>query len=377
MRIIHTADWHLGKSLKSQSLIEDQIYILDEFLKLINEEKIDAVIIAGDIYDRAIPPIDAVNLFDETISKMTERKIPVLSISGNHDSAERLNFGSKLFAQSNFFINTKPIENPAPIILNDKFGEVYFSLIPFFEPIEIAHIFAQNELDANTANKIYVTEARKKIPAGLRSIAVAHLFATGGLTSESERKFVGAVENVDAANFADYNYTALGHLHKPQTMKKTGYVVRYSGSLLKYSFDETNYNKGVTLIEIDGAGETSFEHIDLKPRRDVRIVEGTVAELMKSARSSDYIHANITDKNHVLYAMEKLRDSAFPNILSVQFVNSKREIENPARVADAAENVSVLEYFADFYKFETGEELSGVERLTMEKFLSKLESEQL
>ena len=147
--------------------------------------------------------------------------------------------------------------------------------------------------------------------------------------------------------------------------------------MLKYSFDETNYNKGVTLIEIDGAGKTSFEHIDLKPRRDVRIVEGTVAELMKSARSSDYIHANITDKNHVLYAMEKLRDSAFPNILSVQFVNSKREIENPARVADAAENVSVLEYFADFYKFETGEELSGVERLTMEKFLSKLESEQL
>ncbi len=377
MRIIHTADWHLGKTLKNQSLIDDQKYILDEFLKLLDASKIDAVIIAGDIYDRAIPPVDAINLLDEIISKLIERKIPVLSISGNHDSAERLHFGRKLFAQSNFFINTKPVKNPAPIVLSDKFGEVYFSLIPFFEAAEIKNVFAQNELDINAANKFYIAECRKKIPAGKRSVAVAHLFAAGGLTSESERKFVGAVENVDAANFADYNYTALGHLHKPQTMKKNNYIVRYSGSLLKYSFDEARYNKGVTLINLDGAGKTSFEHIDLKPRRDVRIIEGTVDELKNSARSLDYIHANLTDKNHVLYAMEKLRDSAFPNILSVQFINLERKIENPARAMEMRENVSIIENFADFFEFETGEKLTGEYRQAMEKFLSKLESEQL
>ena len=376
MRIIHTADWHLGKTLKNQSLIEDQKYILDEFLKLLDDTKPDAVIIAGDIYDRAIPTVDAINLLDEIIDKLVERKIPLLCISGNHDSAERLNFGSKLFARSNFFINTKPVENPAPVVLSDKFGEVYFSLIPFFEAAEIKNLFAQDELDINAANKFYIAECRKKIPANKRSVAVAHLFAAGGLTSESERKFVGAIENVDVANFANYNYTALGHLHKPQTMKKTDYVVRYSGSLLKYSFDEAKYNKGVTLIEIDGAGKTSFEHIDLKPRRDVRIVEGTVDELKNSARTTDYIYANLTDKNHVLYAMEKLRDSAFPNILSVQFVNLERKIESSARMFDKTENVSVLENFADFFEFETGEKLTGEYRQAMEKFLSKLESEQ-
>ena len=372
MRIIHTADWHLGKSLKNQSLLDDQNYILQEFLKLINIEKPDAIIIAGDIYDRSIPPVDAVNLFDEIIFKIIEKKIPILCISGNHDGAARLNFGSRIFARSNFFIETLPNENPKNVVLNDKFGEIYFSLIPFFEPVEIEKkIDAERKIDADTANKFYIAEARKNIPAGKRSVAVAHLFVTGGAVSESERKFVGAVENVSAANFSDYNYTALGHLHKPQTMKKNGYIVRYSGSLLKYSFDEVNYDKGVTVVEIDGEGETTFEHINLKPRRDVRIVEGTFDELRKSVRSEDYIQANLTDKNHVLNAMDKLRNAAFPNILSIKFVNLEKELINSNALA-LREEVSTLEQFADFFEYSTGEKLEGDYRSAMEKFLSEI-----
>lgn len=373
MKFIHTADWHLGKSLKNQSLIDDQNYILQEFLKLVDAEKPDAVIIAGDIYDRSIPPVDAVNLFDEIIFKIIERKIPVLCISGNHDSAARLNFGSRLFERSNFFIETLPNENPKTVILNDNFGEVYFSLIPFFEPTEMQDKIPAEKIDADSANKFYIAEARKNIPENKRSVAVAHLFVTGGAISESERKFVGAVENVGAENFSAYNYTALGHLHKPQTMKKTGYIVRYSGSLLKYSFDEVNYDKGVTLVEIDGNGETFYKHINLKPRRDVRIVEGTVDELRKSARSEDYIHANLTDKNHVLNAMEKLRNDAFTNILSIKFVNLERDIEN-ASALELRENLSVLEQFADFFEHETGEKLEGEYRAAMEKFLTELKN---
>ena len=372
MKFIHTADWHLGKSLKNQSLIEDQNYILQEFLKLVDAENPDAIVIAGDIYDRSIPPVDAVNLFDEVIFKIVEKKIPVLCISGNHDSAARLNFGSRLFERSNFFIETLPNENPKTVILNDKFGEVYFSLIPFFEPVEMQDKISAEKIDANAANKFYIAEARKNIPANKRSVAVAHLFVTGGKISESERKFVGAVENVSVKNFSSYNYTALGHLHKPQTMKKTGYVVRYSGSLLKYSFDEANYSKGVTIVNIDGKGETSFEHVNLIPRRDVKVVEGTMEELRQFERTEDYIHANLTDKNHVLNAMEKLRNSAFPNILSIKFVNLERELENSN--ATLREDVSILEQFADFYEYSTGEKLEGDYRHTMENVLNEMKT---
>ena len=372
MKFIHTADWHLGKSLKNQSLIDDQNYILQEFLKLVDAEKPDAIIIAGDIYDRSIPPVDAVNLFDEIIFKIVERKIPVLCISGNHDGAARLKFGSRLFERSKFFIETLPNENPKNIVLNDNFGEIYFSLIPFFEPAEIQNKFGTEEkIDADAANKFYIAEARKNIPDDKRSVAVAHLFVTGGAVSESERKFVGAVENVSAENFSAYNYTALGHLHKPQTMKKSGYIVRYSGSLLKYSFDEVNYDKGVTLVEIGAGGETSCRHINLIPRRDVRVVEGTVEELLKSARSEDYIHANLTDKNHVLNAMDKLRNAAFPNILSIKFTNIEREFENANALA-LREESSVLEQFADFFEYSTGEKLEGDYKSAMEKFLTEL-----
>lgn len=369
MRIIHTADWHLGKSLKNQSLLDDQNYILQEFLKITDAEKPDAIIIAGDIYDRSVPPIDAVNLFDEIIFKLVEKKIPVLCISGNHDGAARLNFGSRLFERSNFFIETLPNENPKTVALSDNFGEVYFSLIPFFSPLEMQGKISAEKIDAETANKFYLSEARKKIPAGKRSVAVAHLFVTGGATSESERKFVGAVENVSAENFSDYNYAALGHLHKPQTMKKSGAIVRYSGSLLKYSFDEANHSKGVTLIEI-GDGETSLSHINLIPRRDVKIFEGNFEELRKLPRTEDYIQANLTDKNYILNAMEKLREDAFTNILGIKFTALEREIESSA--LDLREEVPVLEQFADFFEYETGEKFEGEYRAAMQNFLAEL-----
>ena len=220
MKIIHTADWHLGKSLKNVPLTDEQAYILNgDFMKIVNDVKPDAVIIAGDVYDRLTPPPEAVDLFDEIITKLNERKIPILCIAGNHDSASRLNFANKLLAEAEFFITARPQGEPVTVVLQDKFGEVYFSLIPFFAPDELRGEFeidTDKRLTADEVNKIYIDAARKKIPAGKRSIAVAHLFVTGGVSSDSERKFVGTVENVDVKNFAAYNYTALGHLHKPK-----------------------------------------------------------------------------------------------------------------------------------------------------------------
>ncbi len=381
MRFIHTADWHLGKTLKNASMIDEQNYILNgEFLKIVDNEKVDAVIIAGDVYDRGIPPIDAINLFDEIINKLTERKIFVLCIAGNHDSAARLNFGSRLMSKAKFFLKTRPEKNPEPIILQDNFGEIYFSLIPFFEPIEIKEIFLSEEnfseqLTSEAASKIYVAETRKKIPAGKRSIAVAHLFAAGGITSDSERKFVGGVENVDTENFSAYNYTALGHLHKPQTMKKTNFIVRYSGSPLKYSFDEANHDKGVTLVDIDGEGKIFFEHIKLNPRRDVRVVEGTLEELKKLPKTEDYIHANLTDTNYFLNAMENLRESAFPNILSLKFTNLSQVTANNSTAEKFSGNNSILNQFKEFFESKSGEKFTEEYEAAMEDFLKELDAE--
>lgn len=381
MRFIHTADWHLGKILKNASMIDEQDYILNgEFLKIVDDEKVDAVIIAGDVYDRGVPPIDAINLFDEIINKLTERKVFVLCIAGNHDSAARLNFGSRLMSKANFFIKTRPEKNPEPIVLQDNFGEIYFSSIPFFEPIEIKEIFLPEEnfsekLTSEAANKIYIAESRKKIPAGKRSIAVAHLFAAGGITSESERKFVGGVENVDTENFSAYNYTALGHLHKPQTMKKTNFVVRYSGSPLKYSFDEAKHDKGVTLVEIDGEGKIFFEHMKLNPRRDVRIVEGKLADLRKLPKTEDYIHANLTDANYFLNTMEILRESAFPNILSLKFTNLSQVTANNSSAEKFSGNNSILNQFKEFFDSKSGEKFTEEYEAVMKDFLKELDTE--
>lgn len=372
MKFIHTADWHIGKTLKNAPMIDEQNYILNgEFLKLVDDEKADAVIIAGDIYDRAVPPVDAVNLFDEIIFKLIEKNIFVLCISGNHDSAPRLNFGSRLMSKSNFFITTKPEKNPAPIILNDDFGEVYFSLIPFLNAIEIQEIFSAENLTDEDAYKIYITAARKKIPANARSVAVAHLFAAGGVTSESERKFVGGVENVAVENFSAYNYTALGHLHKPQNMKKTDFIVRYSGSPLKYSFDEANHEKGVTVAEIDGDGKISYQHIKLNPRRDVRIVEGKLEDLKKLPKSNDYIHANLTDTKYFLNAMEILRENVFPNILSLKFTS----IENAANNSSAEkfkDGGSILDHFKEFFESKSGETFDEEYQKAMNELLKEI-----
>lgn len=379
MRFIHTADWHLGKNLKGVSLLDEQNFLLNgEFLKLADDWKPDAIIIAGDIYDRGVPPIDAVDLFDEIIFKLAEKKIPLLCISGNHDNSSRLNFASRLLTQAKFFITTKITENPAPIILEDKFGEIYFSLIPYFPLAEIKETFSaenfDDNFDVNAANKFYIAQARKKIPANKRSVAVAHLFAAGGLTSDSERKFAGGEENIATENFSAYCYTALGHLHKPQNMKKTDFVVRYSGSPLKYSFDEVKHDKGVTLVEIDGEGKVNYEHQKLTPKKDLKVATGTVEELQNFERTEDYIFANLTDKKYVLNAVDKLRNSAFPNILGINFTDLEKSTANFSSTEKFQEGASPLDHFAEFYKETVGEELSAENKKVLQNFLTELEN---
>ena len=377
MKFIHTADWHLGKTLKNTSLIDEQDYILNgEFMKIVDDVKPDAVIIAGDVYDRNIPPVDAVKLFDEIIYKLNARKIPILCIAGNHDSAPRLNFASRLLNKAECFITAEPQENPKSILLQDDFGDVYFSLIPFFEPVDLRGKISDDDsaekVNADTVNKFYIAEARKNIPEGKRSVAVAHLFVTGG-SSDSERKFVGTVENVDKKNFSAYNYAALGHLHCQQNLTKNERnFIRYSGSPLKYSFGEVKHVKGVTLVEIDGEGNVTAKNLPLTPRHDVRVIKGSVSEICMLPRTEDFIHAQITDNKNFLSAADRLRESSCPNLLSLEFMNNLFD-DDFSHKLNVREGVSPLEHFVDFYEYSTQEKIPDAYRDAMEKLIKSLD----
>ena len=363
MRLLHTADWYLGKTLMNRSLIEDQKFILDEMLKLADDEKPNALVIAGDVYDRADPSTDAVELFDEILFKLTEKKIPVLCIAGNHDSAARLSFGKRLFAGKKFFITAKNNLQPETIALLDEFGEVYFSLIPYFEPIEIRNeFFGENSerMTFNAANKFFIELARKKIPQGKRSVAIAHVFIDGGEESDSERKIVGTAGKVGTEIFNGYDYAALGHLHRPQ---KISDKIRYSGSPLKYSAKESTHVKGVTLVELDAQGFVTAENIALKPMHDLIEVSGTLAEFQAQEPCDAYAYVTLTDKTFVYDAAQKLRD-VFPNLMAAKN-QSRPDAVTSAPTRKFRDDATILDQFADFFEAMAHRPLTADEKSAM------------
>lgn len=351
MRLLHTADWHLGKTLKGANLHDDQKFIINQIFDIIDRQQVDAVIIAGDIYDRAVPPIEAVNLFNDTLNRFAERNLPTFIISGNHDSAARLNFGSKIFADKKIFIASKADE-PMTVPLNDDFGEILFTLLPFAEPDALATM-VQN------------------VHKGRRNVAVAHAFLTGGVESESERKFVGGSANVDAQLFNGFDYVALGHLHKPHTPEGAPKNIRYAGSPLKYSFDEADHKKSVTIVDLDAQGFVKPEKdpfIPLKPLHDVKVVEGSFAALKDFDRTEDYILARLNER--VINVQDKLAD-VFPNLLGVEF-HLEKNFATDDEISTSQAKGTTLDYFAEFFGEQTGETLSDDYCAAMRELLAKL-----
>ena len=371
MRLLHTADWHLGKTLMNCSLIDDQKFILKKFLSVVDEVKPHAIIIAGDVYDRADPSAEAVKLFDEILFDLTEKKIPVLCIAGNHDSAERLNFGSRLFANKEFFITAKTTSEPEPIKISDEFGEVYFTLIPFFEPGEIRSKFfgADSErLTFNDANKFYVDLARKKIPDGVRSVAIAHVYVEGGVESDSERKFVGNTGKVDAKIFHGYDYVALGHLHARQKISAKN--ICYAGSPLKYSASEANHVKGVTFVELGAQGLVEVKNIPLVPRRDLIKVEGTLAEFQLQSPDDAYAYVTLTDDEFVYDAAQKLR-GVFPNLMEAKNKSRPKDFAQ-APTRSFREGASISQQFEDFFEEMTHRALTVDERTALAEIFKEI-----
>lgn len=376
MKIFHTADWHLGKLVQGVYMTEDQRYILQQFLDAIDKEKPDAIIIAGDLYDRAIPPVDAVNLLDDTFAEIVlKRRIPVIAISGNHDSPTRLQFGSKLMQDAGLYLAGEMRADLKPVVLEDEHGEVHFHLIPFAEPSIIRQVFGNRQVSTyDDAMKETITHIQQNMKQGVRHVAVAHAFVTpygedAENTSDSERPLaIGGSECVNAEHFAAFHYTALGHLHKAHYVLHE--KIRYAGSPLKYSLSEAVHEKGFYVVELASDGSVQVEKRKLIPRRDIRVVEGEIQQILRHEESDDYVFVRLTDPAPVINAMEQVR-TVYKNALHVER-KTIRLSQNEEKGLPKREQLDDFTLFKAFYGEVTKQEPSDMMLQLFKEALNEL-----
>lgn len=358
MKFLHTSDLHIGKSVNGFSMIEDQKHILEQIKAIAKEEKADAVIIAGDIYDRAIPPTEAVELLDDFLTSLLSERIPVIMISGNHDSGERVAFADKILEKQGLYIAGGDEGEVKQVVLEDEYGEVRFICLPFVKP---AVVGCQNSSEA-------VESILEKVPLPMdmrtRNVLVTHFFVTGEsgetpeLSDSETRVNVGGLDNVPASLFGMFDYVALGHIHKPQRIGKG--EVYYAGSPLKYSFSEVKGSKYVNVVSLQQKGETEVIKRELKPLREMRIVKGSLAELMLRGQTEsidtkeDYIQAVLTDEVELLDPIGSLR-SVYPNVMQIVLEKNLKEENAETELKMDLGQKTTAELFADFYEMLKGE----------------------
>lgn len=383
MKLLHLADLHLGKILQEQSLIEDQEYMLNQIIKLIKKENVETVLISGDVYDRSVPPSEAVNLLDSFLKTLIkELKIKVFIIAGNHDSKDRLGFGSKIFEDEGLYIESKYTGNLRKVELQDEYGKLNIYMLPFVKPVEVKQFF-EDDLENNYNIAINKIIGKEEINKRERNIILVHQFVTAGTIeperTESEVLSLGGIENVDVSNFNDFDYVAIGHVHRPQKIGRD--TARYAGTMLKYSFSEINHNKTVSIIEIKEKGDININLVQLNPLRDMREIKGPLEELIKPenyecGNTNDYIKAVITNEEPVYDAIGQIR-RIYPNTLKLEIRNSKT-INNVEEQNINLENIkkkTELELFADFYKSQNNVELDERQTEIIKNIISEVKNE--
>ena len=373
MKFAHIGDLHIGKRVHDFSMLEDQRYILDQMMKIFAEQKVDGVLIAGDVYDKTVPSAEAVQLFDEFITGLAKAEIPVYMISGNHDSAERLSFGAKLFESSDIYISQVYDGNVKKIGLEDEYGLVNVYLLPFLKPATVRHVLQRDDIESYEDGVMDALQ-ECEVDASQRNILVAHQFVTGADRCDSEETSVGGLDNVSAEVFDKFDYVALGHLHGPQNIGSNR--IRYCGTPLKYSFSECGHHKSVTVVEL-GAKENLELHLcPLTPRHDMRQLRGTSAELTDKANYSgtateDYIHIILTDEEDVPEAVGRLR-VIYPNLMKVTYDNTRTRTN---QVLDKAEDVhlkSPIELFAELYAKQNNQPMSDEQCAFMQELIESI-----
>ena len=373
MKILHLSDLHFGKRLNNFSLLEDQYHVNRQIFKLAKDTHIEAVIIAGDVFDRQIPSAGAVQLFDDFLNFWAELNLPVFIISGNHDSAERLSFGAHIFSQNNIYIS--PVYNGQiePISLNDAYGKINFYLLPFIKPATVRPFFPDEKINSYTEA---VQTVLNNLPLNKdeRNILIAHQFVTGAVLSDSEEIVVGGLDNVDAHVFNAFDYVALGHIHTPQTILRDS--IRYCGTLLKYSFSEANQQKCATVIDIKAKGQMDITAYPVKPLHDMRKIKGTYAELTDRQNyigtdTDDYILATLTDEEDVPDAIGRLR-SIYPNIMQLDYDNIRTRTRNNIETVDINTAKAPLELFGEFYKLQNNQPLNETQSQIMQDLIAAI-----
>ncbi|QJY38863.1 exonuclease SbcCD subunit D [Vibrio europaeus] len=350
MKFLHTSDWHLGRQFHNVSLLDDQKVVLEQIIQYIQSNTVDALVIAGDVYDRSVPPTAAIELMNQFISRVCgELKLPIILIPGNHDGAERLGFGSQQMAESGLHIIANFKDMLTPVELKTDLGTVRFYGMPYNDPELVRHRFKQPVATHDDAHKLLCEEITATFDPNASNVLISHCFVDGAIESESERPLsIGGSDRVSHEHFTPFDYVALGHLHQPQ--KKGEEYIRYSGSLMKYSFSEQHQKKGMTLVELDKSGFKSSTHIDLSAPHEMRIIEGELDEIIAQGKtdpnSHDYLQVRLMDRHAILNPMEKLR-AVYPNVLHLEKPGMLVGVEQQMAAAKLAR--SEVDMFRDFF----------------------------
>jgi len=374
MKIIHLSDLHLGKRLHEFSLLEDQKHILGEIKKIISEEKPDAVVVAGDVYDKSMPSAESMTMFDDFLVEIASLGIKAFIVSGNHDNSERIAFGGRLMEPSGVYPVPTFSGKAEPVTLKDEYGDVNIYMLPFIKPANVRAAFpdkADNIISYTDAVKCAIDAM--DIDEADRNILITHQFITGGVSCESEDIMVGGTDNVDAAVFDGFDYVALGHLHGPQYIERD--TIRYCGTPLKYSFSECNQEKTLTVVNIVEKGNVNISEIPLDPLRDLREIKGSYNDLMKrenyiNTNTEDYLHITLTDEDAVPNAINKLR-IVYPNVMKLDYENTRTKERSAPALGGGTENITPADALSELYKMQNGREMSAQQG----KYVAKLVSE--
>lgn len=374
MKFLHLADLHLGKRVNGFSMLEDQAHILRQILAILDDEQPDGVLIAGDVYDKSVPSVEAVELLDGFLTELRARGVPVLLISGNHDSPERLAFGGRVMDSCGIHISPVYDGALAPVTLQDAFGPVHVWLLPFVKPAHVRRWFPDADIESYT-DAVAEAVAHMDIDTAARNVLVTHQFVTGGTRSGSEELSVGGTDNVDSSVFAPFDYVALGHLHGAQHIGRE--TIRYAGSPLKYSFSEARQHKSVTVVTLGEKGDVQVRTVALTPLRELREIRGSYDEL--TARSfyehttyrSDYLHLILTDEQDVFDAMSRLR-TIYPYLMTLDYDNARTRAAGGMSVPAETERRTPLELFEALYTRQNHRPMSEVQRAYIAQLMEQI-----
>ena len=372
MKFMHLSDLHLGKRVNEFSMIEEQEYILSKIADIARDERPEAVIIAGDVYDKPVPPVEAIKLFDGFLNSLTSVGIKVLVISGNHDSAERLSFGSDLLGGSGVFIAHAYGGDLAPVTFNDEFGRVNFYLLPFIKPANVARVFPDETVQSYT-DAVRVALSHANVNFAERNVLVTHQFVTGAVRSESEEISVGGTDNVDLSAFGAFDYVALGHIHRPQNVAP---FARYCGTPLKYSFSEASHQKSVTIVEMGKKGDVTMREVDLAPRRDWIVIRGSYAEVtaksfVSKQNRDNFFKVVLTDEEDIPDGMAKLR-IIYPHLMKLDYDNCRTRAEHSIEMEEDQKKKSPLELLDQFYALQNGQPMGEEQRTFAQKLMESI-----